>query len=62
MGKRLDAIKVNSRPAMEMTARLADHVLSVSLSVIPLNLHTTQNPESFIHETMPDPHPMARKT
>ena len=62
MGKRLDAIKVNSRPAMEMTARLADHVLSVSLSVIPLNLHTTQKPESFIQETMPDPHPMARKT
>lgn len=62
MGKRLDAIKVSSRPAMEMTARLADHVLSVSLSVIPLNLHTTQKPESFIQETMPDPHPMARKT
>ncbi len=44
-----------------MAVNITLQVLSVSFSVNPLNLCTTQNPLSFIHESVIDPKPIAKK-
>jgi hypothetical protein len=48
-----------SNPTILFTVTTTDQVFSVSFSVKPLNLPTTQKPLSFIHDTNMAPKPIA---
>jgi len=55
----VDAIIVVTNPEMPMMQDMGVQYLSVSLSVMPEILHTTQKPESFIQAIGLDPQPIA---
>ena len=57
-GRSLVSAQTRGRPATPISTSAAVQLLSVSASVIPLILHTTQNPLSFIHDPTFDPHPI----
>jgi len=61
MGNSATAINVSIKPAIDMNESSTVQLLSVSFSVKPLILQTTQKPLSFIQEQMIEPKPTARK-
>ncbi len=60
-GNRTTRINTSMSPTIPITARRGVHVCSVSFSVNPLILQTTQKPLSFIQEMTSEPKPMAAK-
>jgi phospholipase/lecithinase/hemolysin len=59
-GNNQAATSVTISPATELTVTTTVQLFSVSFSVKPLNLLTTQNPLSFIHDKIIAPNPIAR--
>jgi hypothetical protein len=58
-GKICENTRHSIRPATDATLTMTVQVLSVSFSVKPLSLPTTQKPLSFIHDRNMAPKPMA---
>ena len=58
-GRNFASSKVVPRLTLPRTISSGVHVLSASVSVKPLILAKIQKPESFIHEPMSEPAPMA---
>ena len=57
----MEAIQVAISPTRLLTDTTTVQVFNVSFSVNPLSLPTTQNPLSFIQESIIAPKPIAQK-